>query len=411
MKTTALFLILSGLALLAGISRAAAATPPADVAYYTCAMHPSVHLLDPDAKCPICGMNVVPVMKVSATPPADTPPSADQPREFTIPLERQQLIGVTYATVESRPLRRVLRAAGVVAAPTSARRDCVARVDGYVHDLDISAPGDRVARGQVLMDIYSPDLVATESEYVDLLRMREKALRDNDAPATEVAGRLLAGARARLEQWNVTDGQIDAIGKAGAAARYLPLLAPVAGTVEDIAVRQGARVAAGDRLATLVDLSSVWVWADFHEDELPLIKPGVAVTITSTSLPGWSLPGTIAVMDPFINQMKRTGRVRIDVGNAALKLRPEAYVDVAVTLDAGEGLAVPVDAVLPTGGRDIVFVDKGAGRLEPRFIRIGGKFGGFYQVTAGLSAGERVVASGNFLVDAESKIEGALKDF
>jgi len=103
--------------------------------------------------------------------------------------------------------------------------------------------------------------------------------------------------------------------------------------------------------------------------------------------------------------------LRIDVGNAALRLRPGAYVDVAVTLDAGEGLTVPVDAVLPTGDRDIVFVDKGEGRLEPRFIRIGGKFGGFYQVIGGLSAGERVVASGNFLVDAESKIQGALKDF
>ena len=116
-------------------------------------------------------------------------------------------------------------------------------------------------------------------------------------------------------------------------------------------------------------------------------------------------------MDPFINGMKRTGRVRIDADNSGLKLQPDAYVDVVVTLDAGEGLAVPVDAVLPTGGRDIVFVDKGAGRLEPRFIRIGGKFGDFYQVTDGLRAGERVVASGNFLVDAESKIEGALKDF
>jgi Cu(I)/Ag(I) efflux system membrane fusion protein len=337
--------------------------------------------------------------------------AADQPREFTIPLDRQQLIGVTFATAETRPLRRTIRAAGTVAAETGSQWDCVARVDGYVHDLNVSASGDRVEKGQILMDLYSPDLVATENEYLDLLRMRDSAGRDRNGAAADSAGHLIAGARARLRQWNISDGQMDALEKAGSASQYLPLASPVSGVVEEIGVSQGRRVAAGDRLVEIADLSSVWVWADFYEDELPLLKEGLPVTITSSSLPGWSVPGRIAVVDPFMNETKRTGRVRIDVNNADSRLRPDAYVDATLALDEGPGLTIPFDAVLPTGEHNIVFVDKGEGRLEPRFVELGGKFGDFYQVTEGLRPGERVVASANFLVDAESKVQGALKDF
>ena len=171
-------------------------------------------------------------------------PEADQPNEFTIALDRQQLIGVTYATAETKPLRRTLRTFGVVAATSAKHWDYVARVDGYVHNLDVSAPGDRVEKGQVLMDIYSPDLVATENEYVDLLRMRDNGRRDQNAATKETAERLLAGTRARLQQWNISDSQIDAVEKAGAAEQYLPLTSPVNGVVEEVAVHQGRHVAA-----------------------------------------------------------------------------------------------------------------------------------------------------------------------
>jgi Cu(I)/Ag(I) efflux system membrane fusion protein len=337
--------------------------------------------------------------------------AADQPSEFTIPLDRQQMIGVTYATAETMPLRRTLRAVGVVATTTAKHWDYVARVDGYVHNLNVAAPGDPVVKGQVLMDLYSPDLVATENEYVDLLRMRDGGRREHNAATTENAERLLAGAQARLQQWNISAAQIAAIEKTGKADQYLPLNSPFGGVVEEVAVPQGRHVAAGDRLIDIVDLSSVWVWAEFYENELPLLQPGLAVTITSSSLPTLSISGKIAVVDPFINEQKRTGRVRIDVDNADLKLRPDAYVDVTLALDEGEGITVPVDAVLPTGEHNIVFVDKGSGRLEPRFVQLGGKFGDRYQVTAGLRAGERVVNSANFLVDAESKLQGALKSW
>jgi RND family efflux transporter MFP subunit len=424
MKPLHFALVLScvaGFAALSSCSRQSPATSASasDVDYYTCTMHPSVHSHDPDAKCPICGMDLVPVKKIDAALKTDeaktmaTPANTteDRPHEFTIPLDRQQLIGVTYAPVETKPLRRTIRAAGFVAATTAKHWDYVSRVDGYIHTLEIGAAGDRIEKGQVLMDIYSPDLVATENEFVDLVRMRDTGRRDQNATTSETAEHLLAGARARLQQWNISDEQINALEKTGKPPEFLQLISPVTGTVEEIGVHQGRHVAVGDHLVDLVDLSSVWVWAEFYENELPHLKPGLAVVITSSSLPGWSISGTIAVVDPFLDDQKRTGRVRIDVKNTDLRLRPDAYVDVSLTLDEGEGLTIPSDAVLPTGEHNIVFVDKGGGRLEPRFVQLGGKFGDLYRITGGLSAGERVVSSANFLVDAESKVQGALKSW
>src|SRR5277367_6214617 len=161
-------LVLVGPTAFVGCSRpgTAIAQKPSDVDYYTCTMHPSVRSQDPDGKCPICGMDLVPVKKAdaAAVAPGSEP---DKPREFTIPADRQQLIGVTYSTAEARPLTRTIRAVGLVAAMTNRHWDYVARVDGYIHDLYVAAPGDRVEKGKVLMDLYSPDLVATENEYVD----------------------------------------------------------------------------------------------------------------------------------------------------------------------------------------------------------------------------------------------------
>jgi multidrug efflux pump subunit AcrA (membrane-fusion protein) len=279
----------------------------------------------------------------------------DQPREFTIPVDRQQMIGVTYATAGIKPLRRTLRAVGIVATTTAGHWDGVARLDGYVHKLYVSAPGDRVEKGQVLLDL-------------------------------DVA-------------------------REGKAEPYFPLTSPIAGVVEEIAVPQGRHVAAGDLLIGIADLSAVWVWADFYESELPLLKPGLAVAITGAAVPGLAIAARISAVDPFLNDAKRTGRVRIDLDNRELQLRPNAYVDVTVALDEGTGLTIPFDAVLPTGEHNLVFIDRGAGRLEPREVELGEKFGEDYQVIGGLRAGERVVSSANFLVDAESKVQGALKSW
>ena len=167
----------------------------------------------------------------------------------------------------------------------------------------------------------------------------------------------------------------------------------------------------GDHLVDIADLSVVWVWAQFYQDELPMLKKDLPIAISSSSYPGEKFPGKISVVDPFINDATRTGRVRIDVENPDFKLRPDMYVDVDLTMDMGEGIAVPFSAVLPTGKHNIVFVDKGEGKLEPRFIELGRKYSDLYEVKSGLNETERVVTSANFLIDAEAKVQGALKSW
>ena len=181
--------------------------------------------------------------------------------------------------------------------------------------------------------------------------------------------------------------------------------------VQDLAVDQGRRVMKGEHLVDVADLSVVWVWAQFYQDELPMLKKDLPVTVSTSSYPGEKFNGKIAVVDPFINDATRTGRARIDVENPDLKLRPDMYVDVELTMDMGEGTAVPFSAVLPTGKHNIVFVDKGEGKLEPRFVELGRKYGDFYEVRSGLKETERVVTSANFLIDAEAKVQGALKSW
>jgi Cu(I)/Ag(I) efflux system membrane fusion protein len=155
----------------------------------------------------------------------------------------------------------------------------------------------------------------------------------------------------------------------------------------------------------------IWVWAQFYQDELPMLKKGLPISITSASYPGEKFDGTISVIDPFIQETLRTGRVRIDVANPDFKLQPDMYVDVELNMEMGEGLAVPVPAILPTGTRNLVFVDKGQGKLEPRFLELGRKYGDSYEVRSGLKEGERVVTSANFLIDSEAKVQGALKSW
>jgi Cu(I)/Ag(I) efflux system membrane fusion protein len=387
-------------------------TKPDDVDYYTCTMHPSVRSQDPKGKCPICSMDLVPVMKkgaanaTNAASPATTK-GDEQPGEFTVPVERQQQIGVTYATIAKQPFTHTVRAVGMVAYDKQRHWDYVARVEGYVKQLSVFSRGELVEKDAPLLTIYSPDLLTTQNEFVDLLTVRDKG----GKPVLEGTQRLVESAKQRLRLWNITDEQIAVLEKTRQPQETLTLYSPFKGVVQDLLVDQGRRVMIGDHLVDIADLSMVWVWAQFYQDELPMLKKGLPITITTSSYPGEKFNGKISVVDPFINDALRTGRVRIDVENADFKLRPDMYVDIGLTMDMGEGVAVPVPAVLPTGLHNIIFVDKGGGKLEPRFVELGRKYGDFYEVKSGVKEGERVVTSANFLIDAEAKVQGALKSW
>jgi len=392
---------------------------PPDVDYYTCTMHPSVRSQDPDGKCPICGMNLVPVLKKDAVtnPPVSgsTNQAADaaekQPDEFMVPVERQQQIGVTYATIEKQPFRYSLRAVGTVACDQARRWDYVAHGNGYVSQLSVFSRGDRVEKGSPLMSLYSPDLLTVENEFVNLLKTRDDARTNHQTALLENTDRLIDGAKQQFRLWNITGEQITNLESTRQPEATLTLYSPVKGVVQDLGVDQGQHVSAGDHLVDVADLSAVWVWGQFYQDDLSLLKTGSSITITSSSYPDEKFTGKISAVDPSINNETRTARARIEVENADLKLRPGMYVDVELEVDMGEGVAVPAGAVLPTGLHNIVFVDKGSGRLQPRFIELGRKYGDFFEVKSGLNENERVVNSANFLIDAEAQVQGALKSW
>jgi Cu(I)/Ag(I) efflux system membrane fusion protein len=399
-----------------------------NIDYWTCTMHPSVREKRP-GKCPICGMDLVPVMKESATParssknppqhdhaamlagkPPDSSAASSQSHEFVVPIERQQQIGVAFATVEMKPLSHSIRAVGRVVPETQRVWRVVSRTPAYVQELGVNAPGERVKKNQVLMKLYSPELLTTQRELIDLVRSRDRTPRSGHSARGDFQ-RLIESAERRLRLWNVTDGQIAKIEETGHAEESLPILSKVDGVVQTLPVTQGASVSMGSPLVEVADLSVVWVWGEFYQDELPMLQIGQEVTVTSSSYPGEKFRGQITLIDPFIDNVKRTGRVRLDIQNPDLKLKPDMYVDLVLDMQMGRSLVVPVSAIIPTGKRNIAFVDKGESKLEPRVLELGGKFGDVYAVKSGLREGERVVVSANFLIDAESKIQGALKDF
>lgn len=409
------------------VEKKGGASTGGDVDYYTCSMHPSVKKQSPTDKCPICSMDLTPVKKRSdsaatthaehaghapgAEPQSITTTNEDKPSEFSVPVERQQQIGVTYATIEKRPFTHSIRAVGMAAYDKQRHWDYVTRVEGYVKNLFVFSRGELVEKDAPILTIYSPDLLTTQNEFVDVLKMRDEAKAKGNQAVLQSTEKLVESAKQRLNLWNISEKEIAELEKTRKPQEHLTLYSPFKGVVQDIGVDQGRKVMNGDHLVDIADLSVVWVWAQFYQDELPMLKKGLPVTITTSAYPGEKLDGKISVIDPFINDAMRTGRVRIDVENADQKLRPDMYVDVDLTMDMGEGVAVPVPAVLPTGKHNIVFVDKGGGKLEPRFIGLGRKYGDFYEVKSGLKETERVVTSGNFLIDAEAKVQGALKSW
>jgi len=368
-----------------------AALPAAEAAVYTCSMHPHVRQHGP-GKCPVCGMDLVAVT---------------QSRDVAIEPGRQELLGVTTGTVELRPAASEIRAVGRVAFDETRLEDVTVKYGGYIGRLHVEQTGQAVRRGQTLFTLYSPELYAAQQEYLATL-VSQRAARQTSVP--DRADYLVTAARQKLRLWDLSDAQVRRIEETGEAVREIAVASPASGYVVEKDVVQGAAVQPGMRLFRIAGLDRVWVEAEVYESELPRVRAGQSALVTLPYLPGEELRGRVSLILPALNPESRTGRVRIDLANPRGLLKPDMYADVLLRSEGREVPMVPESAVIYTGPRQIVFVDLGEGRFRQQEVRLGPRSGDAFEVLSGLKPGDRVVTSGNFLIDAEARLQGSGRD-
>ncbi|MFP3941181.1 MAG: efflux RND transporter periplasmic adaptor subunit, partial [Thermoanaerobaculia bacterium] len=347
-----------------------------EIAYYTCSMHPSVRSEDP-GQCPICNMSLTPVTRAEL-----------ETGTVIVDAARRQRIGVTTAPAERRELSGTMRAVGKVVYDETRLADVTVKYRGWIGRLEVDRPGQPVRRGQTLFTLYSPDLYATQEELLAALESQQAA-RGSAAP--ERADYLVEAAKKRLRLWDLETWQIDRIAETGEALKHVPIVSPASGVVVEKNVVAGAAVEPGQRLFRIAGIDRVWVEAEVYEAELPLVEEGQEVRVTFPYLPGREVTGRVAFVYPFLDDASRTGRVRVELDNPGLAIKPDMYANVLFERDGGEILAVPGDAVLYAGEREFVFVDLGEGRLQPRRLETGRRTGGWAEVLSGLEEGEVVV--------------------
>ncbi len=343
----------------------------------------------------------------AAEPDTGTPATADEPSSaaFQIAPERLQRIGVRFTRAERRPLEQPIRAAGRIAYDETALRDVSLKLRGWVRDLHVDALGDRVEAGEILFTLYSPELYAAQQEYLLALRSQARA-RETDVPDRSDA--LVSAARDRLRLWDVAPQELAQIARTGAALEALPIRSPASGYVIEKEVVAGGAVEPAQRLYRIAPLDRVWVEAELYEAELPLVRTGMRAELTLPYLPGRVFEGSVAWVYPGLSASTRTGRVRIELANPELELRPDMLATVELRVPLGERLVVPLSAVLHAGDRSFVFLDRGEGRLEPRRVEVGVRVGEEVEIRAGLEEGQAVVSSATFLVASESRLREAL---
>jgi Cu(I)/Ag(I) efflux system membrane fusion protein len=419
---------------------------------YTCGMHPFI-LSDKPGNCPICGMALTKVE--SAPAPAATPsagarkilfyrnpmnpdvtsktPAKDEMGMDYVPvyedeagggggggdlpegyaavhvgMERARLAGIRSATAKLETIRHPVRAVGLVVPDETRVRRVQAKIDGWIERLHTNFTGQLVTKGQPLLEIYSPDLVASQREYLlskaGVERMKDSPYQD----AREMSSGLAQAARTRLKLFDVPDGFIEELERTGKVRRTVTLNAPVSGYVTGKEIFEGTRVSPGMDLLTVTDLSRIWIEADLYEYEAQSVRVGQAAALDTVADPKSKLKGRVAFIYPTFSPETRTLKVRFEFPNPGLRLKPQMYANVSLDLQGVTGVVIPDSALIETGLRVIAFVDGGDGSFEPREVKVGVRGDGKAQILSGVKAGEKVVVGANFLLDSESKLRAAL---
>jgi Cu(I)/Ag(I) efflux system membrane fusion protein len=368
---------------------------------YTCPMHPFI-IKDKPGACPICGMALVKKIEGGAAAPQETA-GANQ-----VVLSPTQMVMADVATVEAKkmPFARSIDAVGIVQYDQARQAKVTAWVAGRLDKLYVDKVGTFVTAKRPVAEVYSPELVATQQEYLLALKSRNQ-LKDSPIGSISQGGEgLVASARQRLRLWGVKESQIAALEKEGKPNIRLPIYTPLSGIVIDKLVQEGQYVKEGDPLFSVADLSTVWVEAELYENEFPNVKLGQRVEIVSQSYPGTTFTGRVSYIYPFLDPKTRTVKVRIELSNPGLKLKPDMFVNASIKVPLGNVMAVPVSAVMDTGMRKVVWVEVKKGTFEPRNVETGPTVGDYIQILSGLREGDNVASSGGYLIDSEAQLKG-----
>lgn len=333
--------------------------------------------------------------------------------------DQQKLIGVKTVKAAVIPMMKVIRTVGRVEVDESRQATINAKTEGWIEKLYVNTTGSYISKGQKIAEIYSPEVLATEQEFLTALKWTQNEMTGKSdagearAPVSDLnkmisqdAAATLEAARQRLLLWDMSPGQISDIEKKGKPSRTMTLYAPVSGYVTQKMVVAGMKIMPGEKLLDIADLSSLWVVADIYEYELPLVKVGNQATVTLAYLPGVELMSKIDYIYPELSAQTRTAKVRLKLSNSNYRLKPQMFTNVELKISLGKKLAVPESAILNTGKATVVYVDTGHDAFEPREVKTGIGADGYVEVLSGLRSGEKVVNAANFLIDSEAQLKG-----
>ena len=358
------------------------------------------------------GMDYIPVYQDEMQTQGEAPPESTPPGTVRIAPEKQQLLGVRTEPAAHRDLRRTVRAAGTVQPNERLLYRVTPRFEGWIEKLHVNTTGQAVARGQPLMEVYSPDLVSAQEEYLIAQRAIGES-RASGAEAQAVMQRLGESALGRMRNLGISDTELETLRTEGKGRRTITYRSPAAGVVMQKPSVQGMRFMPGELLYEIVDLSTVWLVADVAERDLGLVKLGQPATLRMAAYPDRTFTGKVVFIQPTLEAATRTARVRVELANPGGLLKPAMYAEaeLAAGHPRGKALAVPESAVLDSGTRQAVLVQRAPGLFEPRDVKLGMRADGYAEVLDGVKAGEQVVVRANFLIDAESNLRAALGTF
>ena len=378
------------------------------VLYWYDAMSPQRHY-DKPGKAPD-GMDLVPQYAEDNTSQRDgaTGAAAMPAGSVKIAADKQQLIGVRTGTVERQSLVRIVRTTGQLTDDETKVAHVHVKINGFIDKTYVDYVGQLVKKGQPLFTLYSPDLVATEQEYL-IAKRGAKELGTSQFPEVSQGSQaLLSSTRERLKLWDISDEQIKKLDETGEVTKTLTFYSPVSGFVTERKAFPQTAVTPDMDLYVISDLSTIWVDADVYEYEVPFVKVGQTADMQLSYYAGKTYTGKITYIYPTVDPVARTVKVRIEFPNPNFELKPQMFAAVQLNINYGKQIVVPQEAVMDSGEKQYVFVVHEGGVFEPRMIQIGAKLQGKVVVLSGLNAGETIVTSGNFLIDSESRVKSAM---